>query len=271
MYAILIGEAGTSRATVITYVNPVVAVTLGVLVLGEQPGAGAVAGLLLILTGGWLATDGRLPPARERRAATPKSTLDAPPSSSANFGAIAAASTLRAGSDFIGPHSAARRIATAPPGMDVRRRCPTDARRSLAPKTRYEILIRTIVFTTNAIANPTVHAIQVALDERPATERAGARPHAERARQPCVLARMHQDQEHQDDAQEDLDDAENRAHCRSMLARSMSCMIVIASPRRVRSSSLVVGVRELAGAVVEVGVAELAVLGLARGLEIGEV
>jgi drug/metabolite transporter (DMT)-like permease len=62
VYAILIGEAGTSRATVITYVNPVVAVTLGVLLLGERPGAGAVAGLLLILAGGWLSTDGRVPP-----------------------------------------------------------------------------------------------------------------------------------------------------------------------------------------------------------------
>jgi len=62
VYAILIGEAGTSRATVITYVNPVVAVTLGVLLLGEHPGASAVAGLLLILAGGWLATDGRVPP-----------------------------------------------------------------------------------------------------------------------------------------------------------------------------------------------------------------
>jgi drug/metabolite transporter (DMT)-like permease len=62
VYAILIGEAGSSRATVITYVNPVVAVALGVALLGERPGAGAVAGLLLILAGGWLATDGRLPP-----------------------------------------------------------------------------------------------------------------------------------------------------------------------------------------------------------------
>jgi drug/metabolite transporter (DMT)-like permease len=62
VYAILISEAGTSRATVITYVNPVVAVGLGVLLLGERPGAGAVAGLLLILAGGWLSTDGRLPP-----------------------------------------------------------------------------------------------------------------------------------------------------------------------------------------------------------------
>jgi drug/metabolite transporter (DMT)-like permease len=62
VFAILIGEAGTSRATVITYVNPVVAVALGVALLGERPGAGAVAGLLLILAGGWLSTDGRLPP-----------------------------------------------------------------------------------------------------------------------------------------------------------------------------------------------------------------
>jgi len=69
VFAILIGEAGTSRATVITYVNPVVAVTLGVLLLGEHPGAGAVAGLLLILAGGWLSTDGRLPPGIARAVA----------------------------------------------------------------------------------------------------------------------------------------------------------------------------------------------------------
>ena len=55
-------EIGPGRALVITYVNPVVAVTLGVIVLDERPGAGAVAGLLLILAGSWLSTDGRLPP-----------------------------------------------------------------------------------------------------------------------------------------------------------------------------------------------------------------
>jgi len=91
VYAILIGEAGTSRATVITYVNPVVAVTLGVLLLGEHPGAGAVAGLLLILAGGWLATDGRLPPGLPRllaRRPRPKSTLDAPQSSRAEISAL---------------------------------------------------------------------------------------------------------------------------------------------------------------------------------------
>jgi drug/metabolite transporter (DMT)-like permease len=56
---VLIREAGTSRAMVITYVNPVIAVALGVLLLGERPGAGAVAGLLLILVGSWLSTGRR--------------------------------------------------------------------------------------------------------------------------------------------------------------------------------------------------------------------
>jgi drug/metabolite transporter (DMT)-like permease len=58
----LIAEVGPSRATVITYVNPVVALALGVAVLGESVTAGAVAGLLLILAGSWLSTDGRVPP-----------------------------------------------------------------------------------------------------------------------------------------------------------------------------------------------------------------
>jgi drug/metabolite transporter (DMT)-like permease len=58
----LVAEVGAGRATVITYINPVIAVALGVIVLGETPGAGAIAGLLLILAGSWLSTDGRLPP-----------------------------------------------------------------------------------------------------------------------------------------------------------------------------------------------------------------
>jgi drug/metabolite transporter (DMT)-like permease len=62
LFSVLIAEVGPGRATVITYVAPVVAVALGVSVLGERPGPGAVAGLLLILAGSWLSTDGRLPP-----------------------------------------------------------------------------------------------------------------------------------------------------------------------------------------------------------------
>ncbi len=61
VFTILIREAGTSRATVITYVNPVIALALGITLLGERPGAGALAGLLLILAGSWLSTTGRLP------------------------------------------------------------------------------------------------------------------------------------------------------------------------------------------------------------------
>ena len=61
-FGALVAEVGPGRALVITYVAPVVAVALGVTVLGERPGAGAVAGLLLILAGSWLSTDGRLPP-----------------------------------------------------------------------------------------------------------------------------------------------------------------------------------------------------------------
>ena len=62
VYTLLIREAGTSRATVITYINPLVAVVLGVTLLGERPGPGALAGLLLILAGSWLSTGGRIPP-----------------------------------------------------------------------------------------------------------------------------------------------------------------------------------------------------------------
>ena len=62
LYGMLIAEVGAGSALVVTYINPVIAVGLGVVILGERPGAGAIAGLLLILAGSWLATGGRLPP-----------------------------------------------------------------------------------------------------------------------------------------------------------------------------------------------------------------
>jgi drug/metabolite transporter (DMT)-like permease len=52
----LIAEVGPARATVITYVNPAVAVTLGVLVLGEQLNAAIGVSFVLILGGSVLAT-----------------------------------------------------------------------------------------------------------------------------------------------------------------------------------------------------------------------
>ncbi len=52
----LIAEVGPVRATVITYLNPAVAVAAGVALLGEPLTAGTVTGFVLILGGSWLAT-----------------------------------------------------------------------------------------------------------------------------------------------------------------------------------------------------------------------
>ena len=60
----LIAEAGPARAAVITYVNPAVAVVLGVVVLGERVSMPTVAAFALILAGSVLAT-------RSRPAASP--------------------------------------------------------------------------------------------------------------------------------------------------------------------------------------------------------
>jgi drug/metabolite transporter (DMT)-like permease len=61
LFFALIDEVGPVRATVITYVNPAVAVALGVLLLGEPFTAGIGVGFALVLAGSILAT---------RRAAT---------------------------------------------------------------------------------------------------------------------------------------------------------------------------------------------------------
>jgi drug/metabolite transporter (DMT)-like permease len=60
-WGLLVAEAGAGRAAVITYVAPVVAVALGVAVLGESVGLGAGLGLALIVSGSWLATGGGRP------------------------------------------------------------------------------------------------------------------------------------------------------------------------------------------------------------------
>jgi len=57
----LIAEAGPSRASVITYINPLVAVLLGVALLHEHVAPTSVAGLVLILGGSWLSTGGGVP------------------------------------------------------------------------------------------------------------------------------------------------------------------------------------------------------------------
>lgn len=57
----LISQAGASRASVITYINPAVATLLGVVVLHERLGFGGLAAFALILIGSWLATRGARP------------------------------------------------------------------------------------------------------------------------------------------------------------------------------------------------------------------
>lgn len=84
IFTVLIAEAGTSRASVITYVNPVIAVILGVGLLGEQLGPGAIVGLILILAGSSLATTGRLPPGVDRLLPTARLRNRHPPERSAS-------------------------------------------------------------------------------------------------------------------------------------------------------------------------------------------
>jgi drug/metabolite transporter (DMT)-like permease len=57
----LIAEVGPARSTVITYVNPAVAVLLGVLVLNESFTLATAAGFALILLGSVLATSRKVP------------------------------------------------------------------------------------------------------------------------------------------------------------------------------------------------------------------
>lgn len=84
VFFILLTEAGPSRASIITYINPVVAVTLGVAFLGESLGAASVAGLVLILAGSFVSTGGARPGPETRGAPSPHGGADrAPPSASA--------------------------------------------------------------------------------------------------------------------------------------------------------------------------------------------
>ena len=52
----LVAETDASRATVITYVCPLVALAVGIPILGEEGDAPRVAGPALILLGSWLGT-----------------------------------------------------------------------------------------------------------------------------------------------------------------------------------------------------------------------
>jgi drug/metabolite transporter (DMT)-like permease len=68
IYYSLIAEAGATRASLITYVNPAVAVLLGIVVLSEPLTPGTVLGFGLIVVGCGLATGVVRLPRRSRRA-----------------------------------------------------------------------------------------------------------------------------------------------------------------------------------------------------------
>lgn len=61
LFGALIAEAGPTRATLFTYVNPAVAVLLGALLLDEQITAGMLVGFPMILVGSLVAAGGRRP------------------------------------------------------------------------------------------------------------------------------------------------------------------------------------------------------------------
>lgn len=88
----LIAEAGPARATVITYINPAVAITLGVVLLNEPFTLGMAIGFPLVILGSILAT------ARVRRRAARPTTLASGVGTSTSAMASEAASTSAAAS-----------------------------------------------------------------------------------------------------------------------------------------------------------------------------
>jgi drug/metabolite transporter (DMT)-like permease len=76
IYFTLISEIGPGRASLVAYIAPGFAVFYGVTLLGEPLTVGAIVGLVLILSGSWIAAEGRWP---GRSRAVPVAPLDPPP------------------------------------------------------------------------------------------------------------------------------------------------------------------------------------------------
>jgi drug/metabolite transporter (DMT)-like permease len=67
LFFALIGEIGPTRSTLITFVNPAVAVLLGAIALGEAITLATIGGFVLVVTGCWLATRPQAPRRNPRR------------------------------------------------------------------------------------------------------------------------------------------------------------------------------------------------------------
>lgn len=61
IFFVLNAEVGPSRSSIVAYVAPFFSVIYGVSLLDEAFSLGTAAGLVLILTGSWMAADGRVP------------------------------------------------------------------------------------------------------------------------------------------------------------------------------------------------------------------
>lgn len=82
VFLALIKDAGPTRATIITYVNPAVAIGLGVLLLDERVTTGMVIGFPLILVGCVIAAGGRPAAAAATEPAAEVVVVDAEPTGS---------------------------------------------------------------------------------------------------------------------------------------------------------------------------------------------
>ena len=74
LFFALIREIGPTRATVVTYVNPAVALLLGIVALGEPFTLGIAIGFPVIIAGSILATWAKAPPIRSAGDARPGRT-----------------------------------------------------------------------------------------------------------------------------------------------------------------------------------------------------
>jgi drug/metabolite transporter (DMT)-like permease len=108
----LLAEVGPARTTVITYVNPAVAVLLGVLTLGEPLTPGLVVGFPLVLIGSYLATRRSAPAAPSAGAVPPESRLPGAVGSDST-GAESSEGTFGSSSGGGGPSS------TSPPSASA--------------------------------------------------------------------------------------------------------------------------------------------------------
>jgi hypothetical protein len=90
LYVRLIAVAGAGRGSLITYFNPIVALALGIPLLGESVTPAGLGGLVLILIGSWLAT--RQPPRHAGQASTARSPRA--PGIVADFGASTSTTLL---------------------------------------------------------------------------------------------------------------------------------------------------------------------------------